>query len=356
MSEPLASRVRRRVVTVPTVVGATAAAAVGFPVVAPALVVADLARGRRRLPALRVYLFALQYLVNDTAEIVLAPLLWVRAGFGTRLGSPGSLARHRRLQWWSLSLLARRAERLLGLVVDLDRAAAAALRPGPVVVIGRHASPFDASLPALVYGREGFAVRGVIMAEMLADPGFDLLYGRLGSVFISRDDGARARAAIGAMAASARNVDGDDVAIGIFPEGRLFRPAVRDRSLARLADTDPVRAERLAGLRHVLPPRPGGLRILLEAWPEADVVVVDHEGLDDVGGLRQLVSSAPLDRPVRVTARRIARAGIPGLAGPGGGREGVSDPDAFAAWLDGLWLELDADRVDRQGRVGVGGG
>lgn len=315
----------------PAVLAATIVAVVGLPVLVPALTVADLVSGRRRLPRLRVYLFLVQYLANDSVEIVLVPVLWMRAGLGTRLGSVASIERHRRLQWWSLDLLARRADRLLGLPVVLAPEAEAALGPGPVVVIARHASLFDASLPALVYGRKGFAVRGVIMAEMLADPGFDLLYGRLGSVFIPRDDAPAARAAIEAMAHSITRHDGPDSMVGIYPEGRLFSPRARDGALDRLAKRAPERAERLAGLSNLLPPRPGGLRILLDALPDADVVVLDHRGLDGVGSLTDLVAMVPATEPVTVSARRHARATIP------------DDLDEFTAWLDERWLELDAE-------------
>ena len=133
------------------------------------------------------------------------------------------------------------------------------------------------------------------------------------------------------MARSARRHDGDRAAVVIFPEGRLFRPSARDRALARLAERDPGRAERLAGLTELLPPRPGGLRVLLDALPEADVVLLDHRGLDRLGRLADLADLAPLDEPVRVTARRIPRAEIPDEHGP------------FVAWLDHLWLDLDAE-------------
>jgi len=331
MSEPLVSRLKRRAVTVPTMLGATAVALVGLPILVPALIGSDLLRGRRRLPRLRTYLFVCQYLINDSAEIVLAPFYWAAAGFGSRLDTGASLARHRRLQWWSLDLLATRAEQLLGLPVEVDEASAAALAPGPVVVIGRHASLFDASLAGLVYGRAGFTVRGVVLAELLADPGFDLIYGRTGSVFIPRDDGPSARTSIDAMARSIRRHDGEQAAIIIFPEGRLFRPTVRGRALARLAERDHDRGERLAGLTNLLPPRPGGLRVLLDAIPEADVVLIDHRGLDHLGRMADLADLAPLPDPVTVTARRIARADVPDELGE------------FTAWLDQLWLDLDAE-------------
>ncbi len=313
---------------------ATAVAVGALPVAVPGLVAVDLLTGRPRLPRLRVYLFVCQYLINDSVEIVAAPILWARAGFGARLDSAPSLRRHRALQWWSVELLARRADRLLGLGIELDGESVAALEPGPVIVVGRHASPFDASLAGVVYGRAGYAVRGVIMAELLTDPGFDLIYGRLGSVFVPRDDGPAARAAIDAMARSVEANDGDRAAVVVFPEGRLFRRATLDRALDRLAGTDPDRAERLAGLTNVLPPRPGGLRILLDAMPAADVVVLDHRGLDRVRSLAELVGVVPSSEPIRLSARRIPRHEIP------------DDPDASTDWLDDLWLDLDASLAE----------
>jgi hypothetical protein len=64
--------------------------------------------------------------------------------------------------------------------------------PGPVVVLCRHVNIIDASIPTLLYQRLGYHTRGVIMAELLADPGFELIYRRTGSVFIPRDNGPEA--------------------------------------------------------------------------------------------------------------------------------------------------------------------
>ncbi len=304
---------------------------IGLPVIAPALVVFDLVRLRRQLPALRVYLFVLQYMINDSVEIVAAPVYWVLAGFGKRLDGSRSIARHERLQWWSLSVLERRAGQLLGLRLAVDTESVAnEVEPGPTIVISRHVSLFDASLPGIVCERAGLRARGIIMAELLVDPGFDLFYRRSGSIFIPRDDAPTALAAIENM--TARNtVDAHRTAYILFPEGRLFTPTARDRALARLRDRDPVRAQRLDGLTNLLPPRVAGLRTLLEALPEADVVLLRHRGLERLGGMAALVSAVPIDRPIEVSAQRIDRREIPIRA---------SD---FAAWLDALWLDLDAE-------------
>ena len=146
-----------------------------------------------------------------------------------------SVARHQRLQLWSLRLLARREEQLLGLRFAIDPDSEAALRPALAIVLCRLVSVFDASLPSLRLETSGYDVVGVIMAELLADPGFDLLYGRLGSVFIPREDGDAARHAIGQLG---RRVNDSTVAV-LFPEGRLFRPEVSVRLHERFSGEGP---------------------------------------------------------------------------------------------------------------------
>ena len=325
MQEPFKRRWQRRAMTIPAMLGLTAVAVIGFPLLAPLALAADLVRLRFRLPTIRMYLFLIQYVVNDTVEIMLSPVLWLAGGFGLRLQSAASIARHERLQWWSLRLLAKRAEQLLGLRIELTPDSEDALTPGPAIVLCRHVSMIDASLPPLLYQSRGLHIRGVIMAEMLSDPGFDLLYGRLGSIFIPRDNGPDAKAAVQAMATG---LDNETVAV-IFPEGRLFRPSVLERALTRLSETSPERAEHLASLSRVLPPRPGGVLALLDAVPEADVVVIDHVGLEEYGKFGDLPSAVPLRDPIRVSARRISRQEIP------------DDPQDQVAWLDDVWLTLD---------------
>lgn len=325
MIEPRDVRWSRRAKTIPTMLAATVFGLLLAPHILLLAAIADVFSGRFRLPRARIYLFLLQYMVNDSVEVLLAPLLWVRAGFGRTLGSEPSITRHQKLQAWSIRLLERRADQLLGLRIEVPDGQEAELEPGPVIAVSRHASLFDASLAGMLYQRLGYKVQGIIMAELLADPGFDILYGRLGSVFIPRDDGAQALAAVRAMTASADA----RTAYVIYPEGRLFHPKVRDRSLARLSEKDPVRAERLAGLTHVLPPRPGGLLTLLAELPEADVVLVDHRGLDQLGRLADLVKVVPATEPVTVTVRRIARSEIP------------TDAEGRTRWLDELWLSID---------------
>jgi 1-acyl-sn-glycerol-3-phosphate acyltransferase len=323
--EPRAGRWKRRAKTIPAMLGAAAAATILSPLILPAIVVYDVVNGRARLPSVRAALFVWQYLLNDSAEILAAPLLWVAGGCGTQLDAEASIRRHERLQRWSVGVMARRAERLLGVRLDCDEDVTAALEPGPLIVCCRHVSLLDSSLPSVLYDGQDVHLRGVIMAEMLADPGFDLLYGRLGSVFVPRDNAPEAYLAVAELGAT---LDERSVAV-IFPEGRLFRPELLERARQRLSERDPERAAGLEGLRHVLPPRPGGLNALLDAAPTADVVIIAHAGLDRYPRFAGLARGAPLPDPVRVTAWRTSRDDIPG------------DPAARTAWLDVQWRRVD---------------
>jgi hypothetical protein len=232
-SEPFAIRWKRRAVTIPTMLGATAAAIVLLPLLAAGAVAYDAAHLKLRLPTLRSLLFVVQYLLNDSLEILVAPLYWALAGFGTRLDSPASLRRHERLQQWSIDVLSRRAERLLGVNIEID-ADSAALERGPLIVCCRHVNLLDASLPSL-----------------------------------------------------------------------------------------------LLRLRHVLPPRPGGLNALLDALPQADVVFIAHTGLDDYPRFADVARDVPLRHPVSVAAWRVAQSDIPTAA------------VERTRWLDTQWRPVD---------------
>ena len=330
--EPVSLRWKRRAVTIPTMLGATAAAILFSPVIVLGAAIYDLLRFRFRLPTVRLFLFVVQYLVNDNAEILLSGPYWLAAGFGARLDSEASIGRHERLQRWSIDVMARRADQLLGLRVDVDAQGVAAIEePGPVIVLCRHVNVVDSSLPALLYQGRGSSRASVVMAELLADPGFDLLYGRLGSVFIARDNGSEARKAVARL----RGSDDPKTAIVIFPEGRLFRPDLLRRYLDKLAQNDATRSQRLSGLRHVLPPRSGGVDALLDANPGVDVVVIAHTGLDPYPTFLELARSVPLSSPIRVTAWRFPGPDIP------------VTKEERVAWLDEVWRRVD-EWVDDQ--------
>ncbi len=310
---------RRRVVSIPALGALAVGLVVAAPVWIPVTLLVDLVTAPRRLPRLRMMAFAVMWAWIEMAGVAAAGLLWA-TGRGTRVRP------HVRIQHWWARRISRALEWSVGLRVVVDHPEY--LHPGPIVVLARHASHADSLVSARLLLDEGFVPRYVLKRELALDPCLDIVGHRLPNHFLDRSasDGASELAALTALATGM----GEDDAAVIFPEGTRANDGKRARGLARIAERDPGRAERLGTLHHLLPARPAGTLAILAGAPSADIVILGHvgfEGLDTFGGALRRV---PLRHPVEVTVRRVPRAEVP------------SDPDALLGWLDDRWLELDA--------------
>lgn len=313
--------VRRRLVSVAAVLAVAWALTPLFPLVALVVVAVDLVRLRIRLPLLRLTTFGICWAWLEVAGIVAAAALW--------LGGRGrDEAAHYRLQrWWADRLMA--ALRVTcGVHVDVE--GVDALRPGPIVLLVRHASLADSLLTAWVVTEQAqLQPRVVLKRELLADPCLDIVGNRLPNCFLDRqaEDSAPGLAQLRAMGSTM----GPDSAAIIFPEGTRANPAKRRRALERIGEADPGRAERLASLTHLLPPRPSGTRALLEGAAEVDAGVVTgwHVGFDGLDTFSGILAALGRPRtPIRMRLRRVAP-------------PPSTDPATVEAWLDELWLDLD---------------
>jgi hypothetical protein len=115
----------------------------------------------------------------------------------------------------------------------------------------------------------------------------------------------------------------------IYPEGTRFTPERRAREIARIAERDPRLAARAEQLRHLLPPRLGGVGALLDGAPEADVLVVAHHGFDGLRVISDIWRGGLVGLVVRVRITRVPRSEVP-AAGP-----------ARVDWLYDLWQGID---------------
>ncbi|MCZ7528460.1 MAG: lysophospholipid acyltransferase family protein [Acidimicrobiia bacterium] len=314
----------RRAVTVPAVALCAGGLAAGVPMWLPAALARDLLRAPRRLPFVRVASFALVWSWLECIGVATSGALWV-------LGRSDRPDAHYALQRWWVARLLDGLRVLCNVQIRVE--GLDALTPGPVVVCSRHVSHADALLPAWLLGPAGMRPRYVMKRELLVDPCLDIVGNRLPNHFVERD-ADDVEGELAGMAAIAEGMTARDAAV-IFPEGTLASPARRERALARIAETDPARAERLATLRHLLPPRHRGTEALLRGAPDADVVLVAHTGFEGLDRLLAAPEHVPLDVPVRVRLERVTRSEVPG---PGG--------DGFASWLDEAWSAMDA-WVDR---------
>ena len=216
---------------------------------------------------------------------------------------------------------------ILDVEVVLDAASAdphSVPRGEPVIVLSRHCGPGDSVLVAwLLVFRYRLQVRVVLKAVLRAEPVLDFA-GQLGCLcFLAR--GARARRQIGELAAS---LDGGQ-ALLLFPEGANFTWPRWHDAIAELRKTGRVRAAGKA-LRHsyTLPPRSGGASAALRGAPDANILVLTHNGLCPDGRARPWWR-LPVHRQLLVHTALHPASDLP-------------KPDQLDPWLEQTWAQVDA--------------
>ncbi len=311
---------RRRLICVPTLFLLAIVLAAAMPVWLPLSAMADLVRGRPRLPTTRLLAFGTCWAWLEVCGVLGAFGLWC-VGRARRHSAQYALQR-----WWAARLMS--ALRVTT-GITIEAAEASALSPGPTIMLCRHASLADSLVSAWVITSVArMNPRYVLKRELLVDPCLDIVGNRLPNHFLDRH-AADSSAELASLRELAAGLGTDQVAV-IFPEGTRAAGHKRERALTRIGERDPERAAKLAALRHLLPPRPSGAAALLEGAPTADVVVAWHvgfDGLDTFAGILRHIARRP--RPVRFHALRVPRDRIP-------------TGDDFTAWLDDQWLLADA--------------
>lgn len=316
----MGATLRRRAVSVTAVILGAVALTVSAPVWVPLAVLADVVRGRWRMPVVRLMLFALCWAWLESIGVAVAAALWI-------VGRSRDASAHYRLQrWWARGLV--RALRVtVGLRVAVE--GAEALGPGPHVALCRHASIADSLVSAWVFGTVARRrPRYVLKRELGSDPCLDIVGRRLPNYFVDRGAADTARELEG-IARMTEGMEPGDIAV-IFAEGTRASAAKRTRILERMRTRDPVRADKMSALRHLIPPKVSGPARLIESVPGADVVCVWHtgfDGLDTFGGMVRALGAG------RVAARFVVDVHS---------RDTVPGPDRFADWLDDTWLKMDA--------------
>ncbi len=321
--DTLLRRWGRRAVTIPAYLLALALfAALYLAALLPVLAL-DLAL-RRRLAALRFLTAVLVYLAFECLGVAwIAVLLLARRATQDRLF---------RLECFWASAVLGLLLRLFGMRLEVRGLEAA--RPGPLLVMGNHTSVADVLIPAtLVSARQGIRLRYVAKLELIWDPCVDLAGHLLPNVFVRRGSADTP----GDVARAQRLLDGlgREDGVFIYPEGTRYTPARRDQVLAARAAEGAPSLERDRRLRHLLPPRLGGVLGLFERNPGADVLLFGQVGLEGVRRIPDLWNGALIGRTLRVEFWRRPWSEVPP------GRPGQIE------WLYREWERLD-DWLARQ--------
>jgi len=293
------------------------------PLAVPVLYLADLACGARRGRWSRIWLLVLAAAVTEMAG--LAGCAGIALAFFGRRSSPARMRAFYRLEyWWAQRHLAN-VTLFANITVEFDNLEA--LEGGNAVLACRHASHVDALVPAQAAALTANRVRYTLKQDLRALPTLDMLGDTTPNVWIDRSP-EPGSPMFDALAELGEGIGPGEVAV-IFPESTFFTPERLERALRRLAETRPDLSQRAAGLRHLLPPRPAGTLALLEAAPDADVVIGANVGLESGGSLAEIARRIPQPVTIRMHMWRYSRAELP------------ADDDGMAAWLVDRWVEID---------------
>jgi 1-acyl-sn-glycerol-3-phosphate acyltransferase len=331
----------RRVVSVPLALAALPLLIATLPLwVLAGLITEPFLPGRQR--PLRLLWFGVVWLAIEWVALAALGWMWLRAGFGRRLSSPRWQDAHLRLLRWILDRVYSTARRTFRLRVVGSGAGAPLPRDRPLLVLCRHAGPGDSVL--LIRALVALAERRpriVLKDALQLDPTVDILLNRLPNRFITPRPGVAedVEQAIASLASDA----GPGDAVVIFPEGGNFTERRRVRAIERLRrlghEDEAAKAEQM---RHLMAPKPGGTLAALGAAPTADVLLVAHEGLEDLSTLGDLWTKLPMDDVVDVRWWHVPSAELP--------RD--RDVDAQVDWLFDWWTRMDQWVAER--RVAAG--
>lgn len=297
--------------------------AIGLSVVLP---------GRWR--ALRLLVFALVYLLLECVGLVIAFVLWVASGFGWALRSPAFQRVHYAVLHGLLEEVLLTARVLFHLEIVDDDVSWSPLDDGvpgstnAMVVLSRHAGPGDSLLMVrTLMDRDHLRRPRIVLKDTLQwDPLLDVYLNRLPNAFMTSG-----RSDMADRVADLASDLGDEDALLIFPEGGNFTQGRRRKAIDRLRGKGMLeQAEAAERMRHVLPPRPGGVAAALAAAPHADVVFVGHTGLEHLSTAADLWDGLPMDSTVRLRWWFVPATEVP------------RERDAQEQWLYERWAEIDA--------------
>jgi len=217
--------------------------------------------------------------------------------------------------------------KLLDVEVVLDPSSASPEsipRDEAVIVLSRHCGPGDTVLVAwLLVFTYRLRVRVVLKAVLRYEPVLDFAGQRGCLCFLARGD--RARRQIHYLAASL----GCGQALLIFPEGANFTLPRWHAAIAELRKTGRIRAAGRALRRsYTLPPRAGGATAAVSGAPNANVLVLTHNGFCPDGRARPWWQ-LPVDRQLLVRTTLVPATQLP-------------EPDQLSPWLERTWTKVDA--------------
>lgn len=316
----------RRLVVAPLIFALCLALIAISPVLLVAAVLADLfLPGSWR--STRLAIFGVVYLIFEVIGLLAMIVLWVAAGFGTRLRSQTAQEQHFKFMTWWLKQIYKACALLFGFRIHIEDRPQP--QPGPLLVFCRHAGLGNSLMlvGTLMIGYKR-RPRIVMLAKLQWDPLFDIMGNRLPNRFIKHDR-KNSHKYVEAIGDLAKNL-GDRDCFVLFPEGRDFKEGLRLRAIATLRDKGFLgHADKAESMHNVLPPRHRGPMAAITNAPEADVVFVAHSVLEDIGTAADLWRHVPLPEAIDARYWRLPPDEVP------------NQEDELIDWLYGWWERID---------------
>ena len=280
---------------------------------------------RRRKPWMAVRLLAMAWWFLLGELYGLAGLLCIWIVSGGRDSQPRRTRVYRFKRRWLGSHLGG-IRLLFKLHFEIDGLELAG--PGPILLLIRHASIIDNTLPDVIVGRaHDLGFRFVLKRELAMLPTIDIGGRWVPTLFVRRNSGdtegelQRMRMLTVAL--------GSSEGMLIYPEGTRSTAEKLARAKQIIAERQPEIAPLADRLQYLLPPRLGGTLALIESAPDADIVIFGHVGLDGFEYISDIWSGGLVGTTVHMKFWRHRAADIPG------------DRDELIEWLYERWLELD---------------
>ena len=333
---PRAARLLRRVRGIALEIVVFGAVTVALPLLLVVASIVDLVLWlARRKPWIGVRLVAMLwwFLFGEIRALLTLLGIWVLTG--GPLGR-GSLRRRRwlydlRVSWMRSHLGGVRA--LFGLRLEVTGLELAG--PEPALIMMRHASIIDNTLPDALVGHEhGVGLRFVIKRELQVLPTIDIGGRWVPTVFVRRAS-ADSAAEVAALRGLARDL-GPGESILIYPEGTRSTPRKLARAQQVIAERQPQIAPLANRLENILPPRLGGPLALLDEAQGVDVVFCGHVGFDGFQFVSNIWAGGLVGTTIRVRFWRY-----PGDEVPAGEQQRI-------AWLYERWQAVDDWVGDQQ--------
>ena len=284
---------------------------------------------------IRLLPFMWWFLLTELGALTALAVIWLRAGgpFGK-----GSISRRRGVYWlrprWARSHLGA-FKLLFGMRIEIDGLEVA--RPGPVLVMIRHASIVDNLLPDTTLAlRAGYGLRFVVKRELQVLPAIDIGGRWIPTSFLNRAD-----AEIDEMVQLAHDL-GSDEAVVIFPEGTRATAEKIARAKEIVRERQPDVSPLAETMVNLLPPRLGGPLALLREAPDTDVVFYAHAGFDGYEYISDIWAGGLVGATVRIKLWRVPASEVPT---DGGDR-------ALTEWLYGHWQQVDRWVGEQRGQLG----